>query len=185
MATKFHQFIYNAEAEVESDHKPLESIMLKPLHQVSPRMQMMLLKLLKYNLTVKYVPGSKLYIANTLSWAYTQDTNDEALSPSSRRASTAYTLLLSTCPPRQSVWTSCARLPQMIPFSNVCDPLCRMDGQSIGLHLHRNSLPTGRWGVKFMKRVVSCLRVKSCWYRWAWGWFAHEATRGPCGCREV
>ena len=78
-ATKFHHFIYGAEAEVESDHKPLESIMLKPLHQVSPRMQMMLLKLLKYNLTVKYVPGSRLYIADTLSRAYTQDTSDEAL----------------------------------------------------------------------------------------------------------
>ena len=78
-ATNFHHFIYGTEAEVESDHKPLESIMLKPLHQVSPRMQMMLLKLLKYNLTVKYVPGSRLYIADTLSRAYTQETSDEAL----------------------------------------------------------------------------------------------------------
>ena len=53
--------------------------MLKPVHQVSPHMQMMLLKLLKYNLTVKYVPGSRLYITDMLSRAYTQDTSDEAL----------------------------------------------------------------------------------------------------------
>ena len=57
----------------------MESIMLKPLHQVSLRMQMMLLKLLKYNLTVKYIPGSRLYIADTLSRAYTRDTSEEAL----------------------------------------------------------------------------------------------------------
>ena len=72
-ATKFHHYIYGAQVQGVSDHKPLEAIMRKPLHQVSPQMQMMLLKLMKYNLELTYVPGSKLYIADTLSRAYVQD----------------------------------------------------------------------------------------------------------------
>ena len=42
---KFHQYVYGFCVKVQSDHKPLESIMLKPLHKVSPRLQRMLLKL--------------------------------------------------------------------------------------------------------------------------------------------
>ena len=63
---------------MESDHKSLEAIMHKPLHQVSLRMQMML-KLIKYNLELTYVPGSKLYIADTLSRAYVQDHSQASL----------------------------------------------------------------------------------------------------------
>ena len=33
---KFHQYIYGYPTNVQSDHKPLEVIMLKPLHKVSP-----------------------------------------------------------------------------------------------------------------------------------------------------
>ena len=76
-ATKFHHYIYGSEVAVESDHKPLEAIVKKPLHSASPRIQMMLLKLMKYNLAVKYVPGSKLYIADTLSRAYISDNSKE------------------------------------------------------------------------------------------------------------
>ena len=43
--SKFHQYIYGFHTKVQSDHKPLESIMLKALHKVSPRLQRMLLKL--------------------------------------------------------------------------------------------------------------------------------------------
>ena len=38
--------------KIQSDHKPLESIMLKSLHKVSPRLQRMRLKLQKYDLAV-------------------------------------------------------------------------------------------------------------------------------------
>ena len=57
---KFHQYIYGIETKVQSDHKPLESIVHKPLHKVSPRLQRMLLKLQNYDLTIKYVKG-KIY----------------------------------------------------------------------------------------------------------------------------
>jgi len=67
---KFHQYIYGFHTKIQSDHKPLESIMLKPLHKVSPRLQRMLLKLQKYDLAVHYMKGKELYVADTLSRAY-------------------------------------------------------------------------------------------------------------------
>lgn len=69
-AEHFHQFIYGQAIIVESDHKPLETIFKKPLHKASPRLQLMMLRLLRYNLSVQYTAGSKLLIADTLSRAY-------------------------------------------------------------------------------------------------------------------
>ena len=67
---KFHQFIYGFPTKVHSDHKPLESIVTKPLCSVPPRLQRMLLRLQKYDLAVKYVSGKSLHVANTLSRAH-------------------------------------------------------------------------------------------------------------------
>lgn len=67
---KFHQYIYGFHTKIQSDHKPLESIILKPIHKVSPRLQRMLLKLQKYDLEVHYMKGKELYVADTLSRAY-------------------------------------------------------------------------------------------------------------------
>ena len=50
--TKFHQYIYGFLTKVQTDHKPLEVIFKKPLHQVSPRLQRMLLCLQKYKLEI-------------------------------------------------------------------------------------------------------------------------------------
>ena len=75
MAEKFNHYIYGAETEVESDHCPLEAIFKKSLHKTSPRLQQMLHRLLKYKLTVKYIPGSRMYIADTLSRAYITEEN--------------------------------------------------------------------------------------------------------------
>ena len=54
---------------METDHKPLESIFLKPLSEAPPRLQRMLLRLQQYNLIVKYKKGKELYVADTLSRA--------------------------------------------------------------------------------------------------------------------
>jgi hypothetical protein len=67
---KFHQYVYGRQVEVHSDHKPLESITRKPLHKASPRLQQMLLKLMRYDLNVTYKPGKNMYIADALSRAY-------------------------------------------------------------------------------------------------------------------
>jgi len=65
--SKFHQYVYGKEALVESDHRPLESIMKKPLAAAPPRLQRMLLQLQKYSFTLVYKPGKELVLADTLS----------------------------------------------------------------------------------------------------------------------
>ena len=70
---KFHQFIYGT-TKVQSDHKPLETIFTKPLCSVPPRLQRMLLRLQKYDLSVKYISGKLLYVADTLSRVHATNT---------------------------------------------------------------------------------------------------------------
>ena len=43
VCSKFYQYIYGFHTKVQNDHKPLEAIMVKALHKVSPRLQQMLL----------------------------------------------------------------------------------------------------------------------------------------------
>jgi len=40
---KFHQCIYGFPTDIQTDYKPLEAIINKPLRKVSPRLQRMLL----------------------------------------------------------------------------------------------------------------------------------------------
>ena len=54
---------------MNSDHKPLENIFKKPLFKLPPRLQRMRLRLQRYDIKVRYVPGKFLYIADTLSRA--------------------------------------------------------------------------------------------------------------------
>ena len=72
--TKFHDYIYGLRnVLVETDHKPLESILRKPLHQVPARLQRMIMSIQKYPITVEYKAGKQLYIADTLSRAPLSD----------------------------------------------------------------------------------------------------------------
>ena len=51
-------------------HHPLEAIFKKPLGNVTPRMQRMLLRLQRYELDERFVSGKYMYVADTLSRAY-------------------------------------------------------------------------------------------------------------------
>ena len=51
-----------------------ESIFKKPLNDAPPRLQRMLLKLTKYDLDVRYVPGKQQVISDCLSRAPLSDT---------------------------------------------------------------------------------------------------------------
>ena len=66
---RFNMYTYGTEIEVLSDHKPLESIFKKPLFKVPLRLR---LRLQKYYLKVKYVPGKFLKIADTLFKTFDQ-----------------------------------------------------------------------------------------------------------------
>ena len=64
---RFHQYIYGARVEAETDHKPLIPLFTKPLNQCPLRVQRMLLRLQKYDLNVQYTPGKFLVTADALS----------------------------------------------------------------------------------------------------------------------
>jgi len=67
----FDAYVYGRDmVNVETDHKPLESIMLKPLDSAPKRLQRMLLQLQKYTLSVKYKQGTQMFLADTLSRAH-------------------------------------------------------------------------------------------------------------------
>jgi len=73
--TRFHKLIYGrTEIKVETDHKPLESIFMKPLFKAPMRLQKMMLRIQQYPLAVKYVSGKELYIADALSRAFVAET---------------------------------------------------------------------------------------------------------------
>lgn len=74
-AERFHQYVYGREVNVESDHKPLEVIMKKPLSSAPARIQRLLMRLQKYQVKVQYKPGAEMYIADTLSRAYLPETD--------------------------------------------------------------------------------------------------------------
>ena len=64
---RFHQCVYGWHVEVHTDHKPLESIYTKHLFAVAPRLARMLLRIQQYDVSIKYVPGSYLKLADALS----------------------------------------------------------------------------------------------------------------------
>lgn len=66
---KWHQYTYGRPVTVQSDHKPLETITKKPLDQAPRRLQLMLLRALAYDMTVQYLKGEKMVLADTLSRA--------------------------------------------------------------------------------------------------------------------
>jgi hypothetical protein len=76
--TRFHDYIYGmVGVTVETDHKPLESILKKPLYQAPSRLQRMIMTIQRYNIKVKYRPGKELIIADTLSRAPTDSQSVE------------------------------------------------------------------------------------------------------------
>lgn len=68
---RFHGYVYGRQIDIQTDHNPLVMIVKKALHKASPRLQKLLLRLLKYDIRrISYVPGKYLYLADTLSRAY-------------------------------------------------------------------------------------------------------------------
>ena len=73
---RFDAYVYGRDlVNVETDHKPLEPIFMKPLDATPKRLQRMLLRLQKYNLQVRYKKGKEMLLADTLSRAYLPEVN--------------------------------------------------------------------------------------------------------------
>lgn len=66
----FNQYTFGRQVHIESDHKPLEAIMLKPLARAPRRLELMMMRLQKYDFTVHYERGKNMHLAYMLSRAY-------------------------------------------------------------------------------------------------------------------
>ena len=73
---RFHQYIYGRNVAVTTDHKPLEAILSKPLSAAPARLQTMMLRLQKYDLTVHHKPGKEIPVADTLSRLHLNEVDD-------------------------------------------------------------------------------------------------------------
>lgn len=63
---------------VESDHKPLESLMKRDIDDVAMRLQRMMIKLLRYaKMQVVFKPGKEMYIADCLSRAQVDEIEED------------------------------------------------------------------------------------------------------------
>lgn len=62
---------------ISNDHKPLVTILRKPLNQATQHIQALMMKLYRYDVTFQYVQGTQLFIADTLSRAFLPDPGDE------------------------------------------------------------------------------------------------------------
>ena len=67
---RFSCFILGRPFELETDHKPLVSLLGgKALDDIHPRIKRFRMRLMRYNYTVNHVPGKSLWTADTLSRA--------------------------------------------------------------------------------------------------------------------
>ena len=64
---RFHQYVHGRHVEVHTDHKPLESIYTKHHFAAPPKLARMLLRIQQYDVSIKYVPGSDVKLADALS----------------------------------------------------------------------------------------------------------------------
>ncbi|KAE8281553.1 Retrovirus-related Pol polyprotein [Larimichthys crocea] len=67
---RFHCYVYGLPTfTVETDHRPLVSIIKKNLNDMSPRIQRLIMKLQRYDFELIYTPGKHLVLADALSRA--------------------------------------------------------------------------------------------------------------------
>lgn len=74
---RFHTYVYGRNITVETDHKPLITIVKKSLTSAPKRLQRMLLRIMSYDFNLIYKPGSQVIIADTLSRAYLPNESGE------------------------------------------------------------------------------------------------------------
>ena len=67
---KLESYVYGRKFKVETDHKPLESILKKSLLSAPKRLQRMMLRLQKFDFEVEYKKRTLLHLADTLIRTY-------------------------------------------------------------------------------------------------------------------
>ena len=64
---KFHHFLYASHFTLETDQKPLETILVKSLTEATPQLQWLLICTFPYDFSVRYIKGSTNQLADCLS----------------------------------------------------------------------------------------------------------------------
>lgn len=76
---RFDQYTYGRQVTVENDHKPLESILRKPLSNAPKRLQDIMMRLNRYDIVFKFLKGKELVIVDTMSSAYINEKTETRL----------------------------------------------------------------------------------------------------------
>ena len=69
----FHHYVFGKPFEVHTDHQSLVQLSVKPLVELSPRLQCLFLRVNQYKYAVKYVRQTRVMIADCLSHTVCQD----------------------------------------------------------------------------------------------------------------
>ncbi|UYV78650.1 ZNFX1 [Cordylochernes scorpioides] len=64
---KFEYLLSGHTFVVQTDHQPLLPLVKKPLSNISPRLQRLVMKLIAFDFKLQYKPGKYLIVADTLS----------------------------------------------------------------------------------------------------------------------
>lgn len=64
---RFHHYLFGRKFIIKTDHRPLLGLLKKPLDDLSPRIQRLTVRLLRYNFELSYVPGKQQVVADALS----------------------------------------------------------------------------------------------------------------------
>ena len=64
---------------VETDHKPLQSIYKKGIHEMPARLQNFMFQLQKYEIEIVFKPGKTMFLSDHLSRSYLNETNDDLI----------------------------------------------------------------------------------------------------------
>ena len=73
----FHHYIFGKPFKVHTDHQPLVQLSIKPLAELSPRLQCLFLRVNQYKYRVKYVRQTGVMIADCLSHIVCEDTTED------------------------------------------------------------------------------------------------------------
>ncbi|KAK2707613.1 hypothetical protein QYM36_015351, partial [Artemia franciscana] len=69
----FHHYIYGRKTIVTTDHRPLETILSRPLNTAPAQLQRIMIQIQPYNIKVHYSPGSDIPVPDALSRLHLPD----------------------------------------------------------------------------------------------------------------
>ena len=76
---KFHYYLYGTEFILQTDQRPLVSILKKHMLHMSPRIQRIAIRSWPYTFTTEWIPGKENVIADALSRVSPEESTDETI----------------------------------------------------------------------------------------------------------